>query len=179
MDADQPLDCQGAALHRPYLQAASAHLKCHLCLELCRSTLQWHSFHSCWSGDLLELKHPTALKLGICDYLTGAISLLVYFWHHVIKALLKQYALMWEQQHAFTTWATLLVLTCCGFVLACYKETTKEGSLPLQKQGGSGEYYKMLHIGRTFPAQKEFMFGRSSILHEWLWRTVNVGAVKA
>lgn len=37
----------------------------------------------------------------------------------------------------------------------------------------------MLHVGRTFPAQKESRFGRSSILHEILWRAVNATAVKA
>lgn len=37
----------------------------------------------------------------------------------------------------------------------------------------------MLHVGRTFPAQKESAFGRSSILHELLWRAVNAAAMKA
>lgn len=168
------------ALHGPYLQATSARLRCHLCLlELCRSTLQRHSFRCSWSRDLLELKHPAALKLGVCDYLTGAISLLVYFWHHVIK-------LFWNNMHSCGNSGMFSVRgqhfqSWCAVVLfwLVIKETTKEGSLPLQKRDGSGEYYKMLHVGRTFPAQKEFVFGRSSILHEWLWRAVSAAAMKA
>lgn len=35
----------------------------------------------------------------------------------------------------------------------------------------------MLHVGRTFPTLKETR--RSSIVHEILWRAVNVAAVKA